>query len=91
MTDPKIFEKFQGILEDFGKFQKFRQMKESGKMLEPKVNYRNISPVNHDWLKLSFSRKGIDSVMRGKFQVISMQYGELPHEQTYRRGSPWKL
>ena len=57
MTDPKIFEKFQGILEDFGKFQKFRQMKESGKMLEPQVNYRNMSRENHDWLKLSFLMK----------------------------------
>ena len=54
MTDPKTFEKFQGMLEDFAKFQKFRQMKESGKMLKPQVNYRNMSPVNHKWLKLSF-------------------------------------
>ena len=54
MTDPKTFEKFPGMLEDFAKFQKFRQMKESAKMLEPKVNYRNMSPVNLDWLKLSF-------------------------------------
>ena len=38
-------------------FQKFRQMKASAKMLEPKVNYRNMSPVNHDWLKLSFLMK----------------------------------
>ena len=29
-------------------------MKESGKMLEPQVNYKNMSQVNHDWLKLSF-------------------------------------
>ena len=29
--------------------------------------------------------------MRGKFQVISMQYGELPNEQTYHRESPEKL
>ena len=29
-------------------------MKESGKMLEPQVNYSNRSRVNHDWLKLSF-------------------------------------
>ena len=82
MTASVTFAKFQVILEYFANFQKFRQMKASAKMLEPKVNYRNISPVNHDWLKLSFSRKGIDSMMRGKFQVISMQYGELPHEQT---------
>ena len=29
-------------------------MKESGKMLEPQVNYSNRSQVNHDCLKLSF-------------------------------------
>ena len=57
MTDPKTFEKFQGMLEDFAKFKKFRQMKESGKMLEPQRNYRNMSPVNHDRLKLSFLTK----------------------------------
>ena len=82
MTDSVTFAKFQPILEYFANFQKLRQMKQSGKMLEPQVNHRNMSWVNHDWLKLSFSRKGIDSVMRGKFQVISMQYGELPHKQT---------
>ena len=53
-TDPVTFAKFQLILEDFGNFQKFRQMKESGKMLEPQVNYSNRSRVNHHWLKLSF-------------------------------------
>ena len=54
MTDSITFAKFQPILEDFGNFQKFRQMKESGKMLEPQVNYSNRSRVNHDCLKLSF-------------------------------------
>ena len=54
MTALVTFAKFQAILENFAMFQKFRQMKESNKMLEPKVNYRNMSPVNHDWLKLSF-------------------------------------
>ena len=57
MTDPKTFEKFQQILEYFAKFQKFRQMKQSGKMLEPQVNHRNMSWVNHDWLKLIFLMK----------------------------------
>ena len=55
MTDSITFAKFQPILEEFGNFKKFRQMKESGKMLEPQVNYTNRSRVNHDWLKLSFS------------------------------------
>ena len=32
-------------------------MKVSVKMLQPQVNYSNISQVNHDWLKLSFLRK----------------------------------
>ena len=57
MTALVTFAKFQAILENFAMFQKFRQMKESNKMLEPKVNYRNMSPVNHDWLKLSFLTK----------------------------------
>ena len=57
MTHPKTFEKFQQILEYFANFQKFRQMKQSGKMLEPQVNYRNMSWVNHDWLKLIFLMK----------------------------------
>ena len=48
MTHSITFVKFQPILEDFGNFQKFRQMKESGKMLEPQVNYSNRSRVNHD-------------------------------------------
>ena len=54
MTDSITFARFQPILEEFANFQKFRQMKESGKMLEPQVNYKNMSQVNHDWLKLSF-------------------------------------
>ena len=57
MTASLTFAKFQQFLEYFANFQKFRQMKASGKMLEPKVNYRNMSPVNHDWLKLSFLTK----------------------------------
>ena len=57
MTDSVTFEKFQPILEYFGNFQEFRQMKQSGTMLEPQVNHRNMSPVNHDWLKLSFLMK----------------------------------
>ena len=48
MTDSRNFEKFQPILEYLDNFQKFRQMKQSGKMLEPQVNHRNMSWVNHD-------------------------------------------
>ena len=54
MTDPVTFAKFEAILDDFGNFQKFRQMKETAKMLEPKVNYSNMSRVNHDCLKITF-------------------------------------
>ena len=54
MTDSRNFEKFQPILEYSDNFQKFRQMKQSGKMLEPQVNHRNMSWVNHHWLKLIF-------------------------------------
>ena len=54
MTDSITFAKFEPILEEFANFQKFRQMKESGKMLEPQVNYSNMSQVSHACLKLSF-------------------------------------
>ena len=54
MTESITFAKFQPILEDFANFQKFRLMKESGKMLEPQVNYSNMSQVSHACLKLSF-------------------------------------
>ena len=57
MTDSITFAKFQPILEEFANFQKFRQMKESGKMLEPQVNYSNRSRINQDCLKLSFLLK----------------------------------
>ena len=43
MTDSVTFAKFQPILEYFANFQKFSQMKQSGKMLEPQVNHRNMS------------------------------------------------
>ena len=48
MTDSITFAKFQPILEELANFQKCRQMKESGKMLEPQVNYSNRSRVNHE-------------------------------------------
>ena len=53
MTDLITFAKFQPILEEFANFQKFRLMKESGKMLEPQVNYSNMSQVTQACLKLS--------------------------------------
>ena len=54
MTDSITFAKFEPILEEFANFQKFSQMKQTSKMLEPQLNYKNMSQVNHDWLKLSF-------------------------------------
>ena len=57
MTESITFAKFQPILEDFANFQKFRLMKESGKMLEPQVNYSNMSQVSHACRKLSFLMK----------------------------------
>ena len=54
MTESITFAKFQPILEEFANFQKFRLMKESGKILEPQVNYSNMSQVSHACLKLSF-------------------------------------
>ena len=29
-------------------------MKQTSKMLEPQLNYKNMSQGDHDWLKLSF-------------------------------------
>ena len=57
MTDSITFAKFQPILEEFANFQKFRQMKQTSKMLEPQVNYSNMSQVSHACLKLSFLMK----------------------------------
>ena len=54
MTDSITFAKFEPILEEFANFQKFRQIKQTSKMLEPQLNYKNMSQVNHNWLKLSF-------------------------------------
>ena len=54
MTDSITFSTFQPILEEFVNFQKFSQMKQTSKMSEPQLNYKNMSQVNHDWLKLSF-------------------------------------
>ena len=54
MTDSITFAKFEKILEEFANFQKFRQMKQTSKMLETQLNYKNMSQLNHDWLKLSF-------------------------------------
>ena len=41
--------------------------------------------------KLVFSWKGSDSMMRGKFQMNSIQYGELPKQYSYHTEGPWKL
>ena len=57
MTESITLAKFQPILEGFANFQKFRLMKESGKMSEPQVNYSNMSQVSHACLKLSFLMK----------------------------------
>ena len=57
VNELKTFEKFQPILEYFANFQKFSQMKQSGKMLEPQVKHKNMSWVNHNWLKLIFLMK----------------------------------
>ena len=46
-------------------------------MLEPQVNYKDFSPLYHQWPKLSLSSKLSVSVMCGKFQMISMHYGDM--------------
>ena len=57
MTNSIICRKFHPISWEFSSFQKFRQMQESVKMLEPQVNYKNKSRANHDCLKLTFLMK----------------------------------
>ena len=39
---------------EFENFQKFRRIKEGGKLLEQLGNSRKVSVVNHKWPKLSF-------------------------------------
>ena len=41
--------------------------------------------------KLVFSWKDTDSIMRGKFQMNSIQYGELPKQYSYHKEGPRKL
>ena len=41
--------------------------------------------------KLVFSWKDSDSMMRGKFQMNSIQYGELPKQYNYHTEGPWNL
>ena len=48
---------FQAILLDFWNFQKFRDKKESGKMLESHVISSNLSVVHHKWPNVSFLMK----------------------------------
>ena len=40
---------------------------------------------------LVFSWKDSDSMMRRKFQMNSIQYGELPKQYSYNAEGPWKL
>ena len=53
------FGQFCKVSSNYGKLCKLSKIQadESGKMLEAQMNYRNISLVNHDWLKLSFLMK----------------------------------
>ena len=88
MTESITFAKFQPILEEFANFQKFRLMKESGKMLEPQVNYSNMSQVSHACLKLSFLIKRHCFGDVCKISSDPMQYGVLSNEQTYHRERP---
>ena len=73
------FIEFQVISMKFVNFQKFRHIRESGKMskmLDAALNPRNFSTVHYAWPKLNFFSKPNDSVVCGKFQVIAMQYDE---------------
>ena len=57
-------------------------------MLELLVNCRNISAVNQQWPKQSFSLKSNDLVMCEKFQMISMRYDDFLNEDSYYREGP---
>ena len=56
-TASVIFAKFHELSKKFAKFQKLRQMKESGKMLDVQVCSSNLSRVHHAWPKLSILKK----------------------------------
>ena len=56
-TDFIISAKSQPISCKFAKFQKFRKIRETGKLLEPQANSRKFFVVNHKWPKLSFLTK----------------------------------
>ena len=56
-TDFIISAKSQPISCKFAKFQKFRNIRETGKLLEPQANSRKFFVVNHKWPKLSFLTK----------------------------------
>ena len=56
-TASVICAKFQAILLDFWNFQKFRDKKESGKMLQSHAISSNLSVVHHKWSKVSFLMK----------------------------------
>ena len=53
VTESVISAKFQEISCRFAKFQKFRPIKERGKMLEAQVNCENHSALYHEQTKLS--------------------------------------
>ena len=53
-TGPVIFAKFHELSNKFANFQKLRQIKESGKMLDIQAWSSNLSLVHHAWPKLSF-------------------------------------
>ena len=71
-----------------GKFQM------NSKMLESHAISSNLSSnlvcITSD-PKLVFSWKHSDSMMRGKFQMNSIQYGEFPKQYSYHKEGPGKL
>ena len=83
-----ICAKFQVILWEFANFQKLREKKKWGKMIQLQVNSRNPSAVHHNLLKLCFITTGSDSVMYAKFQINLMRYGEFPNKQNMKEIAP---
>ena len=57
-TGSVIFAKFHELSNKFANFQKLRETKETGKMLDVQGWSTNLSLVYHAWPKLSFLIKG---------------------------------
>ena len=89
-TASVISAKFQAILLDFWNFQKFRDKKEIGKMLESHAISSNLSVVHHKWPKVSFliKRQWFDDAWKVSNEFDSIwsiaKTTELPHRRSLK-------